>query len=236
MGVKLLAVLVAAAALPRLDPGLTDAFRAVKAGRFDDGIRSAQAYLAAPTPAHPGQAEFVIGLAYHQQKLYQRADEHFARGLELEPGYVTARFFRGFALQNLGRLDEARRELEAFVEQAPPDPEAHFGLGLVAIEQDRPADAQREIERAIALARPPATDARDLARYHARLADVQLRLERLPAARASLEASIALVPDHFEVWHKLARVLRRQGDAAGADRAQARSDELFRARTGPPAP
>jgi hypothetical protein len=79
-------------------------------------------------------------------------------------------------------------------------------------------------------------DAGDLARYHARLADVQVRLDRLPAARASLEASIALVPDHFEVWHKLARVLRRQGDAAGADRAQARSDELFRARTGPAVP
>jgi tetratricopeptide (TPR) repeat protein len=234
MGVRLLAVLVAAA-VPRLDPGLTDAFRAVRAGRFDDGIRAAQVYLAGPGPGHPGQAQFVIGLAYHQQKLYQRADEHFARGLELEPGYVTARFFRGFALLNLGRLDESRRELEAFAAQAPPDSEAHFGLGLVAIEQDRPDDAEREIGRAIAIARVKA-DAGDLARYHARLADVLVRLDRLPAARASLEASIALVPDHFEVWHKLARVLRRQGDAAGADRAQARSDELFRARTGPAAP
>jgi tetratricopeptide (TPR) repeat protein len=227
---NLLALLLAAS-LPRLDPALGDAFRLVKTGRYEDGRRAAQAYLGQGAPAHAGQAEFVVGLSYHQQRLYERARQHFARGLELEPAYVTARFFLGMALLNLGRLDESRAELERFVERVPDDSEAHFGLGLVAIEQDRTADAERAIGRAIGLA-DARRDARDLARYHARLADVQLRLDRLPDARASLERSIALVPDHFETWHKLARVLRRQGDAAGADRAQARSDELFRARTG----
>ena len=102
----LLLALAAAGAIPRLDPGLTEAFRLVKGGRFDDGRRAAEAYLAAPAPGHPGQAQFVIGLSYHRQRLYERAEAHFARGLALEPDYVTARFFHGFALLNLGRLDE----------------------------------------------------------------------------------------------------------------------------------
>jgi tetratricopeptide (TPR) repeat protein len=230
----LLLVLVAAGAIPRLDPALSEAFRLVKGGRFDDGRRAAEAYLAAPGPAHPGQAEFVIGLSYHQQRLYERAEEHFARGLGQEPDYVTARFFHGFALLNLGRLDEAKGELEAYLARAPDESEAHFGLGLVALEQDRTQDAQREIERAIAVAegKGERADRGDLARYQARLADVHLRHDRLLPAREALLKSIALNPDHFETWHKLARVLRRMGDAAGADRAQARSDELFRRRTG----
>lgn len=230
----LVLALAAAGAIPRLDSGLTEAFRLVKAGRFDDGRGAAEAYLAGPAPAHPGQAQFVIGLSYHQQGLYERAEAHFARGLALEADYVTARFFHGFALLNLGRLDEAKAELEAYAARDPDEPEARFGLGLVALEQDRTDDAQAEIERAIAIAEGKGTRAnrRDLARYQGRLADVHLRLERLGPARDALEKSIALDPDHFETWHKLSRVLRRQGDDAGAERAQARSDELFRRRTG----
>jgi tetratricopeptide (TPR) repeat protein len=230
----MIALALLLATLPRLDAGLTDAFRQVKAGRYDEGRRAAEAYLAAPGSAHPGQAEFVIGLSYHQQRLYERAHAHFARALALEPDYVTARFFHGFALLNLGRLDEARAELEAYVARSPDESEPHFGLGLVALEQDRSTDAQREIERAISVAEAqgPRANRRDLARYQARLADVHLRLDRLAPARAALEKSIALFPDHFETWHKLARVLRRQGDTAAADRAQTRSDELFRRRTG----
>jgi tetratricopeptide (TPR) repeat protein len=234
----LLFVAASAAAVPRLDPALNPAFLHVKAGRFEDARKAAETYLAAPAPAHPGQAEFVIGLSYHQQKLYGRAAEHFERGLALEPDYVTARFFHGFALLNLGRLDAARAELEAYLARAPGEAEARFGLGLVAIEQDRVDDAQREIEAAIALAegQGPRASTADLARYHARLADVHLRRDRVEPARAELEKSIALNPDHFETWHKLSRVLRRQGDDAGADRAQARSDELFRRRTGQEVP
>jgi tetratricopeptide (TPR) repeat protein len=238
---KTIALALLLAALPRLDAGLTDAFRHVRAGRYEDGRRAAEAYLAKPGAAHPGQAEFVIGLSYHQQKLYESARERFARAVLREPAYVTARFFLGFALLNLGRLDEARRELEAYVAADPSHAEAHFGLGLVALEQDRAADARAAIERAIAIASAgsaatsPAVR-RDLARYEARLADAHLRDDRLEPARDALLRSVALWPDLFEPWHKLARVRRRLGDAAGAAEAQARSEELFRRRTGDATP
>lgn len=240
----MIALVLLLAALPRLDGALTDAFRQVKAGRYEEGRRAALAYLAAPAPAHPGQAEFVVGLSYHQQKLYESARERFARAVAQEPEYVTARYFLGFALLNLGRLAEARRELEAYVAVDPSFAEAHFGLGLVALEQDRAADAQASIERAIALAAkgapvgpqsPPALR-RDLARYEARLADVFLRDDRLEPARDALVRSTTLWPDLFEPWHKLARVRRRLGDVKGADDAQTRSDALFRLRTGDDTP
>jgi tetratricopeptide (TPR) repeat protein len=236
----MIALVLLLAALPRLDAGLTAAFRQVQAGRYEEGRLAAEAYLATPGAAHPGQAEFVVGLSYHQQKLYESARERFARALRLEPAYVTARYFLGFALLNLGRLEEAQRELTAYVAADPMHAEAQFGLGLIALEQDRSADARAAIERAIALATPAAplgpgtapAVRRDLARYEARLADAHLRDDRLEPARDALLRSIALWPDLFEPWHKLARVRRRLGDAAGADEAQARSQELFRRRTG----
>lgn len=240
----MMAVALVLAVLPRLDPALTDAFQNVKAGRYDDGRRAAEAYLAAPDAAHPGQAEFVVGLSYHQQKLYESARLRFENALLREPDYVTARYFLGFALLNLGRLDEARRALDAYVAADPGSAEAHFGLGLVALEQDRAADARTSIERAIALASkgatlgPPSPPAvrRDVARYEARLADAYLRDDQLEPARDALVRSTNLWPDLFEPWHKLARVRRRLGDAAGADAAQRRSDALFRRRTGEDTP
>lgn len=223
---------------PKLDARLTDAFRFIKAGRYPEARKAAEAYLASVDAPHPGQAQFILGLSYHRQRLYEGARVHFVRAVELEPGYITAYFFYGFTLFNLGRLDDAKAALETYLAQGPEDAEAVFGLGLVALEQDRVDDAERGLRRAIALAEARAqggrmsADARkDLARYQARLADVHLRRDDLPKARAALERSVELWPGHFEPWHKLARVLRRLGDAAGADRAQAKSDEAFRRRT-----
>jgi len=230
---------------PKLDPRLTDAFRSVKARRYEEARRDVDAYLRSAGAAHPGQAHFVAGLSYHQQHLYESARARFARAVDLEPDYLTAYFFYGFALYNLGRLDEARQALERYLAFDPDAAEAAFGLGLVALEQDRVDDAEGSFRRAIALAegqspgKPmPAALREDVARYEARLADVYLRRDDLPGAREALERSLELWPDHFEPWHKLALTLRRLGDSAGADRAQARYAEALqrRAAGGSPTP
>jgi tetratricopeptide (TPR) repeat protein len=237
MGSTILLVLATAGPAPKLDTGLTEAFRAVKAGRYEEARRAANAYLAAGHAAHPGQAEFIAGLSYHRQHLYEPARAHFVRAAELEPDYVTTYFFYGFALFNLGRLEEARQALERFLAFSPGDAETVFGLGLVALEQDRTEEAEARFLRAIALVEekskgsPMPTELReDLARYQARLADVYLRRDDLPRARAALERSVELWPDHYEPWHKLARVLERLGDPAGAEHAQAKSDAAFQRR------
>jgi len=224
--------------VPPLDPRLNDAFRLIKAGRYDAARKSAQDYLAAPGAAHPGQAHFIAGLSYHRQRLYDSARARFAEAVSLEPGYTTTYFFYGFTLFNLGRLDEARQAFETYLERGPEDAEAVFGLGLVALEQDRVDDAEQAFLRAIAIAQGREVGPvfspglrEDLSRYEARLADVRLRRGDVQKARADLERSVELWPLHFEPWHKLALVLRRLGDAAGAERAQARADEAFRRRT-----
>ena len=229
----------AARKVPPLDSRLNDAFRLIKARRYDEARQAAQAYLDSGGGAHPGQAQFLLALSYHRQRLYEAARERFARAVALEPAYPTTWFFYGFTLLNLGRLDEARLAFETYLAKGPEDPEAVFGLGLVAMEQDRVDEAERAFSRAIALAQAREAGPvfspglrEDLSRYLARRADIHARRGDLAAARADLERSVDLWPDHFEPWHKLALVLRRLGDPAAADRAQARSDEAFRKRTG----
>jgi tetratricopeptide (TPR) repeat protein len=232
-----IALLLWLAAAPKLDARLTEAFRAIQAGRYEESRRAVGEYLAAPDAVHRGQAEFLLGLSYHRQRLYESARTHFAVAVEREPDYVTTFFFYGFTLYNLGRLDEAERNLERYLAFAPEDPETHFGLGLVALDRDRVDDADKRFQEAIALVEARAGGAalsqgqsEDVARYQARLADVYLRRDDLPKARAALERSVELWPAHFEPWHKLSRVLERMGDAAGAARAQEKSEEAMRAK------
>ena len=231
--------------VPALDARLTDAFRLIKAGRYEQARRAARDYLtgATGTPAHPGQGWFILGLSYHRQRLYESARGNFAKAVALEPDYVTTYFFYGFTLFNLGRLDEAAKAFETYLARGPEDAEAVFGLGLVALEQDRVDDAERSFLRAIAVAQRREVGPllspglrEDLSRYEARQADVHLRRGDLAKAQADLERSVDLWPEHFEPWHKLALVLRRLGDETGADRAQARADEAFRRRTAPGQP
>ena len=223
----------------KLDAGLGEAFRAVQAGRYDDARHLVDAYLkAAGAKARRGQAEFVIALSWHQPRLYAQAEEHFARAVELDPGYLPTYLYRGYCLYELGRLDAARASLETYLGAKPDSDEARFDLGLVALEQDRAEEAAREIQRAIDLVQPRLTEPtraaeaqRDLGRYLARLSDARLRLDDLAGARQALERSAELVPDIPDVWSKLHRVLVRLGEDEAAKKALARYEEAAAKRT-----
>ena len=219
-----------------LDTGLKDAYHAIDGGNYDAGRKLVDAYLK-HGGARPGQAEFLLGFACHKQDLYTEGLEHLTRAVELEPGYLATYYYLGFAQFQLGHMPEARKAYETFLRAQPDKPDALFGLGLVALEQDRIDEAAQKIGRAIELvrarAREPkqADDAhRDLGRYLARMADVKLRQEDLAGARDALRESVTLVPDIPDVWSKLERVLVRLGDEPGAKEAEARYTALVKAR------
>jgi len=225
----------ALAAAQTLDPGLNAANAALKAGRFEACRQEVEAYLArAGASAHVAHAEFVLALSYHRQRLYGEARPHFERAIALEPAYIPAYYFYGYCLFNLGALDEARQAFAKYLDANPDQPDAIFGQGLVALEQDRVDDAERSIVRAIELVeakrahmKNDAEARKDIARYESRLADVYLRRDDLPRARAALEKAVDHWPDFFESWNKLYKVLVRSGDEAAANKALAKYQELF---------
>lgn len=53
-----------------------------------------------------------LGGAYYAKRRDAEAEGEFRRALEIAPGHPRAHWFRGLALERLGRLDEAVQEFE----------------------------------------------------------------------------------------------------------------------------
>lgn len=229
-------------AAQKLTPALGPAYGAIKAGRFDDARRLAGNYLnAGGADAHRGQAEFVIGLAFHRQLFYDSASEHFLRGLQLEPGFIETYYYAGHALFNVGRLDEARVAFAVFAKHHPDDPSTAFGQGLVEFEADQIDAAEKHLQRAIDLttaqrakvADPRTIDA-DLGRYKARLGDVYMRRDDVARAKELFASAASLRSESPEVWSKLAVACERLGDKSGAENAWRKFTETTNQRAGNP--
>ncbi len=216
-----------------LDPDLKPAFALANAGDFDDARAAVAEYLRLRGErALRYQAEFLVGYAWQKQKVYASASEHLLRATEIAPGYGPPWHFLGFARYYLGDLPGARAAFEAHLRLLPGEGDSEFGLGLVALDEDRLDEAERAFRRAIELheavrARDPAGRARlrEVAKARARLADVLVRREQWPGALEQLEEAARLWPGSPDVWHKLHDVRARLGDEAGAAEALRRRDE-----------
>lgn len=226
----------------RLTSALGPAYAAIKAGRFDEARRLAESYAGSSDPnAHRGQAEFVIGLAFHRQLFFDTASEHFLRALQLEPGFVESYYYAGHALFNVGRLTEARAAFAVFAKHHPQDAATAFGQGLVEFEADHIDEAERFLTRAIEWAtaqRAKAADPRaidaDLGRYKARLGDVYMRRDDVVRAKEQFASAALLRSDSPEVWSKLAVACERLGDKTSAENAWRKFKETTLLREGNP--
>ena len=79
------------------------------------------------------------------------AENCFRRALALKPAFVQARYNLGIALRNLGRLDDARTELESVIASQPNHLDACNALGIVYVRLERLSDAERVFRAALAL-------------------------------------------------------------------------------------
>jgi len=216
-----------------LDAGLKPAFALANAGDFDGARAAVARYLQdAGVLARNYQAEFLIGYTFQKQKTYASAREHLQRAVELAPDYQPPWHYLGFACYYLGDLERARAAFTTHQRFAPGEGDDCFGLGLVAFDEDRLDDAEREFRRAIELhtammQRDPAGRARvrEVTKSRARLADVLMRREQWAEARVELEQAVALWPAQPDVWHKLHDVLLRLGEQPAAAEALRHRDE-----------
>ncbi len=92
------------------------------------------------------------------------------------------------AAHKAGRIDDAEAGYRRVLADRPDSAEAHFMLGLVHLQKNRPAEAERSLRRAIEI------DPGD-ARYHNNLGKSLLALGRPEAALAAFEAALARLPE-----------------------------------------
>jgi tetratricopeptide (TPR) repeat protein len=109
-----------------------------------------------------GEAENGLGLVAVRRGDWTRAEERFrdaeadalveARAaLAVDPGYADARLLTAELLLRLGRLDDARWELEKLCAAAPERADAHAASALVLARLGRTAAAEQEARRALAI-------------------------------------------------------------------------------------
>ncbi len=124
-------------------------------------------------------------------------------------GPVAAHVSRGVAAREAGRLEEARRELEAAVRAAPEIAEAHLYLGLVLHESGDFTAAVGSLSRALGL-KPALPGARELLGYDL------LMLGRAAEAIPHLDAARRDDPGNWRASAWLGRAHLEAGDPVAA--------------------
>jgi tetratricopeptide (TPR) repeat protein len=211
----------------RLNPELAAAATLIVRFQTDAARQQLQHYL----NTHPddGKALFLFGMTYHREKKYGQALSYFDRSLKLAPDYLPINHFRGWALYYLGELDESRQAFEEFLKTSPDEPDSHFALGLIDLDEQDLDQAKSEFEKSISTLEQEGAkaDPKALSKAHARLSEVYEQRDDLKTACEHLEIAARLFPDHYEALYKLNRIYLRLGETA---KAQAAYQQFLAAR------
>ncbi len=189
------------------------------------------------------RAEFLLGVALMKQKQYGQArpllEASLASGQDFA-GRKQVDHFIGWACYYLGDLESSKRAFQSHVGSVATADDSYYGLAVIAIDEDRIADAQLALERAVELIGQNPARKQDRSKALARLGDLELRREKPTEAMALYEESLELWPDHYEVWAKIARLYESANRTADAERAranqQAAMQRVGRAPIADPAP
>jgi tetratricopeptide (TPR) repeat protein len=191
-----------------VDPGPPVAERAITAG--EEAVRNEPNKLS---------NRFGLAMAYAAADRQADAIAQFTEILKVEPVHRGALLGRADAYVALGDLDAAARDFQALVdataggEMAMVDPQreaAFYGLGSIALSQERPADAVAALTEALKINRTDA-DALNL------LGTALLETGDAENAIKALRAAIALVPAGWcEPYAQLGAAYAAAGNSAGA--------------------
>lgn len=131
------------------NPEITRVKNLMQAGRNEEAESRLREICAKPDA--DAESWFQLGVLSGMHGDAVSAENCFRRALALRPAFVQARYNLAIALRNLGRLDEARTELEAVIVAQSNHLDAYNALGIVYVRLDRLDDAERVFRAASAL-------------------------------------------------------------------------------------
>jgi protein O-GlcNAc transferase len=108
------------------------------------------------------------------------------------------------ALHQAGRLDEAAALYQALLESNPQDSNALYYSGIIALQQNRRADAIRLIQSAVRLAP-------QIAAFHCNLGNAYMADGQLESAIAAFREAVRLDPNYFLAYSNLGNALKDHG-------------------------
>ena len=166
-----------------------------------------------------GKARLFLALSYHKEKRYALARPIYEQILREKPSFekfATTYYYYGWCLYYLGQLAEARAAFDQHLALEPTVGDSYFALGLIDFEEDKLDDAERRFLTSIELQKEDPRRTPDIAKAHARLADVHIRRGDWDKAKADLLTCTQMFPDHYIAFFKLHTVLNRLGEPDAA--------------------
>ena len=147
-----------------------------------------EAALAAEVlPGQPREKEmvwFLLGAIYERQKFYDRAEEEFKKALAADPRNAPVLNYYGYMLGDLGiRLDEAEELVRRALKEDPYNGAYLDSLGWIYFKENKLADAEATLRKAVARESHDAT-------IRSHLGDVYAKTGRSELAAAEWEKSL----------------------------------------------
>ncbi|MBK7949190.1 MAG: tetratricopeptide repeat protein [Deltaproteobacteria bacterium] len=102
-------------------------------------------------PAGDGAAALMAGRCLLSMEKFAEAKPALERAVANDPDSGDARLALGVAKYHLGEKDAARADLEAAQKMLPDNPEAELYLGMILLEEERPAEAINRLDRSRSL-------------------------------------------------------------------------------------
>jgi|SRR5580698_10098549 tetratricopeptide (TPR) repeat protein len=164
-------------------------------------ILSTAALLSLELFADP--SSFDQAMQLFQQHHWAEAASAFDQCEKTAPGKTAASLYRGKALVNLGKFDEAAAALESYRTAHPDSDDAAYLLAYVRFRQDKPKESLQLFTAAARLKNPTADDLKNVA------LDYVLLNDYADAARY-LEQSLTADPGNLEARYHLGRVRYQQ--------------------------
>jgi protein O-mannosyl-transferase len=158
--------------------------------------------VVAKVPNNP-RAHNNLALVWVERGDPQRGDAHYARAVQLDPGYVTARYNWGVSLLARERLSEATAQFEAVIRLAPEHADGRVNLGNALVRSGRAGEAVPQFEAALRLA--PAGD------VHYNFGIALLALGRRADAATQFALAIARDDRLADARHQLGRIAETDG-------------------------
>ena len=170
--------------------------------QFRGQAEQARARFVQATQADPNfaDAHLYVGDAALKDGKLDEASVALGRALELDGKLILAKFALGQVRAEQKRPDEALKLLREAAE-AIPNGKVWFALGKALIQKDNWPEAERALERALALDK-------GLVQAHALLAEAYLKSQRLEAAVGAFRLAYERAGD-IEAYRKLGRLFAR---------------------------
>lgn len=145
------------------------------------------AHTAEALPGQPRDNEmvwFLLGAIYERQKFFDRAEEQFKKVLAVDPRNAAALNYYGYMLADRGlRLDEAESLVQRALKEEPYNGAYLDSLGWVYFKENKLADAEAALRKAVERESHDAT-------IHSHLGDIYAKSGRPELAAAEWEKSL----------------------------------------------